>query len=255
MIKLMVSDLDGTLLPYSRESVSKEAMELVHEIIVSGVTFAVSSGRTFGELIGFLPGLCDKIYYTCCDGALTIKDGKVIYARKIEASDIEQFFRHKSTDFSFVLHGAFENYGYGKLPAEADRFNCKPINGIFEIKDKIFKITSFGDTINLPEYSGLRTHWDGTNKTAQYVNRYCSKGTALSDLQTRLMLTKYDTAVFGDRGNDVCMVKGSKLSYCIGDRCAELSKACTYQFDDIESALAHFIDSGVNKPNNIKPGC
>jgi len=55
------------------------------------------------------------------------------------------------------------------------------------------------------------------------------------------MLTKYDTAVLGDRGNDVCMVKGAKLSFCIGNRSDELAEVCTYGYDRGESALEHIL--------------
>ena len=54
-------------------------------------------------------------------------------------------------------------------------------------------------------------HWDGgENAVSQYVNRFCDKGAALSDLQVRLMLTKFDTACLGDAGNDAAMMKNAK---------------------------------------------
>ncbi len=241
MLKLIVSDLDGTLLPYNQNGITDDVICAIEAILDVGCTFAISSGRTYGELVDYLPMFRDRIYYICCDGAMTVKDGKVLYARKIETSDIELFFKNKSNELSFVLHGAFENYCFGNVPEDAARFNCSSIDCVYGIKDKIFKITSYGDKINLPDHCGIRTHWDGTNKTAQYVNRYSNKGTALSDLQMRLMLTKYDTAVLGDRGNDVCMTKGAKLSYCIGDRCPELAEVSTYRFDTGAQALINLL--------------
>lgn len=241
MIKLVVSDFDGTLLPYSDSFLSSEILSLIEEILNRGVRFAISSGRNYSELVSFFPNLADRIYFTCCDGALTVKNSNIIYARKIEKSDIEMFFRHKYEGFSFLLHGAFENYYYGNLPAHAKRFNATPVGNIFEIKDKIFKITSYNDRLILPEYCGIRKHWEENSNITQYVNRYCNKGTALSDLQVRLLLTKYDTVVLGDRGNDVCMVKGAKLSYCIGNRCDELATICTERFDNGYDALSNLI--------------
>ncbi len=242
MLKLIVSDLDGTLLPYGNDRVSDTVISTIEKILDCGVVFAISSGRTYGELISILPMFRDRIWYTCCDGAMTVKDDKVLYARKIEMSDLELFFKKASASFSFVLHGAFENYSFGNIPDEAGVYNCKPVCGIYEIKDRIFKITSYGEKVNLPEYTSVRTHWDGgENNIAQYANRYCNKGTALSDLQIRLMLTKYDTAVLGDRGNDVCMTKGAKLSYCIGKRCSELLESSTYNYDSGEEALKNIL--------------
>ncbi|MBR3993979.1 MAG: HAD-IIB family hydrolase [Clostridia bacterium] len=241
MIKLAVSDFDGTLLPYTESSLSSDTISAIEELLDRGVSFAISSGRNYSELISFLPQFADKIFFTCCDGALTVKNGNVIYARKIETSDTEMFFRHKKEGFSFVLHGAFENYYYGDIPAQARGFNALAVGNIFDIKDRIFKITTFGDKINLPEYCGIRSHWEEDSNIIQYVNRFSNKGTALSDLHMKLMLTKYDTAVLGDRGNDVCMAKSAKISCCIGNRCDELASVCTHKFDCGYDALKYLI--------------
>lgn len=243
ILKLIVSDLDGTLLPYGEEKVSDKVISCIERMLDLGIVFGISSGRTYGELESFLPMFRDRIFFTCCDGALTINQGKVLYARKIETNDLERFFGKASSSFSFVLHGAFENYSFGDVPAEAAVYNCKPVGSIYEIRDRIFKITSYGDSLELPEYCSVRKHWDGGDyRITQYANRFCNKGTALSDLQMRLMLTKYDTAVFGDRGNDICMTKGAKLSYCIGERSKELEEVCTYRFDDAETALNNLFE-------------
>ena len=240
MIKLAVSDVDGTLVPESMSGVTDDVVGIIEKIINKGITFAFSSGRTYGELTEMFQTLIDKVYFTCCDGALTVKNGKVLYSRKIEQEDLESFFKHKDSGFSFILHGAFENYGFGELPDEAKRFNCKPVQSVFDVKDKVYKITSYGQIFPYTN-SGLRMHWDGIGIT-QYVNRYCNKGVALSDLQMRLALTKYDTAVFVDSGNDICMVKGAKISYCIENKCEELVNICSERFESGKDALDDFFD-------------
>ena len=72
---------------------------------------------------------------------------------------------------------------------------------------------------------------------AQYVNRFADKGTALSNLQTRLMLTKFDTACIGDSGNDVAMMHNAKASFCVGERSQALRDACQTQVQTAEEAL------------------
>ena len=81
-------------------------------------------------------------------------------------------------------------------------------------------------------------HWDGgPNASAQYVNRFADKGSALSDLQMRLMLTKFDTAAMGDSGNDVAMMHNAKLAIAVGDRCEELRRVCSLHLPTAEAAL------------------
>lgn len=238
MIKLIVSDFDGTLLPYGENAVSSTVGKQIRAALDSGVTFAVSSGRTYRELLTFLPEFADSIYFICCDGAYYVKKGKTLYARKIENTDLALFFGAAREGFSFVLHGAENNYSFGEIPGEASVFAPTKISKASEITEKIFKVTTYGREFKPSPYSGLRMHWDGgENSSAQYVNRFADKGTALSDLQTRLALTKFDTACLGDSGNDVVMMKGAKYSFAIGNRCEALTAAANRNAPTAEAAL------------------
>ena len=79
MIRLTVSDLDGTLMPYGEKCVSPSVISAINRVTDNGITFAVSSGRTYTELLTYLPELSDKAYFICCDGALCVYKNKVIY--------------------------------------------------------------------------------------------------------------------------------------------------------------------------------
>lgn len=238
MIRLIVLDFDGTLMPYGAHAVSEMVKSLLRSAIERGVTVAVSSGRTYGELSSYLSALAEDIWFICCDGAYAVKNGRAHYERKMEAEDLRLFEKNRSAASSLVLHGAFGNYTIGDTPDEASRFTAVPVSRIDDIKEKIFKVTSYGLRMRLPPYCGLRTHWDGgVNESAQFVNRFANKGTALSDLQSRLMLTKFETACLGDSGNDIAMMHNAKISVCVGDRSEELKKVCTHHTATIEDAL------------------
>ena len=236
MIKLIVSDFDGTLCPYGSAGVPRGVRERISSLLERGTVFAVSSGRTYGELIRYLPELANSAYFICCDGAYYIKNGRLLYGRHIALEDLKLLAGVSGA--SFVFHGAETNYGLGTLPDEAARFNCVPISRIGEIGERIFKVTSYGCKLRLPPYCGLRMHWDGgENDGAQYVNRFCDKGAALSDLQMRLMLTKFDTACLGDSGNDIAMMHNATLSFCVGSHSPALEGICTVSVDSAEQAL------------------
>lgn len=240
MVKLIVMDFDGTLKPYGERAVSERAIEYIESAIKKGITFAVSSGRTYSELISFLPQLKDKIYFVCSDGAYYIKNGKTIYERAITPSELSFFASEKN---GVVFYGAHKNYALGEIPKGIEIPNATRISRIGEIKEKVFKITSYGGALRLPVYCGLRLHWAcKTGTSVQYVNRFCDKGAALSDLQMRLMLTKFDTVCIGDSENDIPMVRNAKRSFCIGERCKELANICTDKATRIEDAFEIIFD-------------
>ncbi len=238
MIKLIVSDFDGTLMPFGADGVSSTVKQYIRTALDRGVIFAVSSGRTYGELVSFLPEFQNDLYFICCDGAYYVKNGTVLYEKKIAREDLRFFSAQEDTGFPFVLHGAFQNYTVGALRADTAHFQATHLPHVSDVREDVFKITTYGPVKRLPPYCGLRTHWDGgPEKMSQYVNRFANKGTALSDLQMRLILTKYETACIGDSGNDVAMMKNAKHAICIGDRSPELKAVCNTFAKTPEEAL------------------
>ena len=83
MNRLVVSDFDGTLKPFDREDVSQDVKRRIDALLEKGVIFAVSSGRTYGELTAFLPEYVDRIYFICNDGACYFKNEKLLYEKQI----------------------------------------------------------------------------------------------------------------------------------------------------------------------------
>ena len=244
MIKLIVADFDGTLMPYGQREVSPRVIELIEAALEKNVTFAVSSGRTYNELAEHLPTLVDRIYFICCDGAYYLKNQRTMYEKQIANADIEYLIKSNPNQASFVLHGAMANYAVGDLPEEGKRFAARTLTRAEARfpKEKIYKVTAYGAGGQLTPYCGLRMHWDGgPNASSQYVNRFADKGTALSDLQIRLMLNKFDTACLGDSGNDIAMMHNAKYSYCVGERSKELAAACTHHVATAEEALEELL--------------
>lgn len=245
MIKLIVADFDGTLVPYGEKTVSPTVRALIESALQKNVTFVVSSGRTYNELVEHLPEFEDRIYFVCCDGAYYVKNRKTIYEKQIRPADIDFLIRQNGEEASYILHAAFDNYAIGALPDEGARFDPRPMTRAEARfpKEKIYKITAYGAKGQLQPYSELRMHWDGgPHAASQYVNRYADKGIALSNLQMRLMMTKFETACIGDSGNDVAMMHNAKFSFCIGTRSKELASACTSCAPRIEDALAFLLD-------------
>ena len=245
MIKLIVSDLDGTLLPYGEDEISPKVKNLINEALGMGLRFAVSSGRTYGELLKFLPEFRDKIYFMCCDGACAYYSGKLLLSRQIEKEWLNLFERGAAKNVARIYHGDKGDYFYGDIPEEYSKtFNPAPLEKTGLPKnEKIFKITTFGEALKLPRDAALRIHWNGgeTGKTVQYVNRFANKGTCLSLLREKLFLTGFETAVIGDAENDLPMMRGAKISYAVVSRSNALSNSATHSAPDAERALARII--------------
>ena len=56
MIKLVLSDLDNTLLPFGRPRVSPRTIDAIHEVLGAGVLFGPATGRDTVEITRFFDG-------------------------------------------------------------------------------------------------------------------------------------------------------------------------------------------------------
>ena len=231
MIKLIISDLDGTLLPFGEVALSSQISETINKIISSGTHFCISSGRDLCQLTALLPGITDKIYLISFDGALCTKEGRVLYEMPIPGEAVAYAAR-TSSEGAVLLHGIDRIYALGDPPASLkSQVPTVPINSVKELPQgvRIYKITKFEKPLPGSPTSPLRLHWDGkATGCFEYLCRFANKGAAAKDLQNRLMLTPYDTAALGDGENDVALFKAAAVRICVGDRSEKLQSLATH---------------------------
>ena len=78
MIKLVLSDMDNTLIPFGRERVSQRTIDAIHACQEQGVDFGPATGRDRAELASFFGG--DR---SCYNTAVAANGQKVYYLRSL----------------------------------------------------------------------------------------------------------------------------------------------------------------------------
>ena len=77
-MKLVVSDLDGTLLNDDSE-VSNETIQAIKRLKENGIEFAIATGRSFNSANKIRKKIGLEIYFICNNGAnIYNKNGKMI---------------------------------------------------------------------------------------------------------------------------------------------------------------------------------
>ena len=232
MIKLVVCDLDGTLLPYGEEKIGKNTIDKITALINDGVFFAVSSGRVYSELREFLTDFIDKIYFISSDGALAEFKDNIIFHKPFsnDALNFAISSCHNSTlrffgrDKVWVLNPSGEY--------KSDIIIRKP----FEIKDSVYKIISYGGHVPNFEGSYSRIHYsDGT--LSEYVPPYANKGVTLGALQRHLGISMYETVAIGDSVNDIPMMKNAKYKVAVGKKHTRLHSECNIFTESVDKIL------------------
>ena len=78
MIKLIASDLDGTLLYGRDNTVSEEMFELIRELKNNGIIFAAASGRQYHNLKKLFAPVWQDMAFICENGATVFYEDKII---------------------------------------------------------------------------------------------------------------------------------------------------------------------------------
>ena len=92
MIRLIASDLDGTLLLDGAQQLSNGTIGLIEELKRQGRIFAPASGRQYPNMRRLFAPEKD-LYYICENGALLMKDGNILQQRLMARELGEEMIR------------------------------------------------------------------------------------------------------------------------------------------------------------------
>lgn len=76
MVKLIVSDIDGTLLPYGQINLRPSLFQVIEQLRERGVIFCPASGRQYHSLRGLFAPVQDELAYLCENGAILYGAGR-----------------------------------------------------------------------------------------------------------------------------------------------------------------------------------
>lgn len=244
MIKMIVSDLDGTLLNYAHSS-DKLVFEAIDLALENNIVFVVATGRAIldnGESLG----LADKDIYIISNNGAIIKDGEgnVLYQKQLPKEFIKdtlEKFPHFAFDLITLedsLVNASEQVYRSSFKAErfinrtAFRLAKKRFTNYF-IKGKRFEVP-IDELINYPIVKMNCRVPNEADKQAylEHINQYPSvmnlpfsnrifevtdkevnKGMAVTFLANHLNIPHNQVVVFGDGGNDAPMLEAFEHSY------------------------------------------
>ena len=242
MIKLIVSDLDGTIVPEATFDIDKEYEVVIEKLINKGIVFALASGRQYNSMVKLTPNIGHKIYFLADNAATIIYDSNVMrslyldhkivkdlidYSRKdndmrIVLSRLDGYFIE--SDDKYLRHKVFENLeGLGEEVHDLYKYidgttkvSVLASNRLYEITDNLRKI--WGDKLQI-DISG--SEWiDITDKKA-------TKGYGVKYLQEMFNITKEETLGLGNSYNDIELLKNSGLACVPIDSHDDIKKYAT----------------------------
>jgi Cof subfamily protein (haloacid dehalogenase superfamily) len=267
MIRLIVSDLDGTLLR-DDHTLSEYTKAVIHRVSEQGIDFMLATGRIFGGARKYARQLNLNTPILACNGALIKEaEGKLIYGRPLREEPLERVFQ-LLTDMKYYFHcyseesfytrqldayiSAFYNFDKG-LPGD-ERFPMVEIDPMELIgKDAVYKVLARceGDE-NRRELYGLLTQIEGISITVSWHNSFdicadeVSKAAAIDLYAKKKGISPSEIICFGDNYNDIDMIRYAGLGITLENGVDEIKEAADYvavgnNEDGVAKAIEKFV--------------
>lgn len=250
MIKLVLSDVDGTLVKDGTSDLNPEYYQVIRDLKKKGIIFAVASGRSFDSIASlFAPVVNDIIivaengaYINCRDYDIheDVIDKELFYQlvddiRLIDGGIIVACCKKKTyvdTDDEKFLDMICNGYGN----------NIERIGDVKNIKEDIIKVSIYHHIDAVAVAGDFIDKWkpcihavcSGTN-WVDCMNISTNKGSALRSIQKTLSIKKEETMVFGDNLNDIEMIENAGYSFAVGNA-----------RDEVKAAAINLADTNIN---------
>jgi Cof subfamily protein (haloacid dehalogenase superfamily) len=254
MIKLLVSDLDGTLLDHSKKVASRDR-EALTEAAGQGLELCLASGRMHSEITRVMDEIGFAAHSVSQNGAfIHLKDGSLLQSKSfVPELAAEIFGISKPYDLVKLICNAEGNHI--THPTEAsNRIQARMFEPFIVYPQaeealmrqlRAAKFSFFGEMELLQQVRQELNNRIGDQLTMYVSDHDCldimplhvSKGDSLPLLLEAINLQADEIACIGDSFNDISMFGITPHSFAMAGAHADVKKAANYQVRSVAEAL------------------
>ncbi len=238
MIRLIASDIDGTLLHGEQTEISPVIFQEIRRLREQGILFCPASGRQYSSLRRLFAPVADELIYLCENGAVVYGPGNpgpmlcktpMSRARALElCGDILSLPGRE-----VLISGANTSYLCPKHPDIVDHIryfvgnNTVLLSTPEEITEDIIKVSAYCRDGAAGTEPLLSPKWGSEFRCAVAGEKWldftlADKGTGLAQLCSALGISLDETAAFGDNYNDLPMLRLAGSPYIMEHAAPEL---------------------------------
>ena len=249
-IKLILTDIDGTILPYGQGTVSDACRRAFHAALDAGIRIGPASGRGAARVAPVFSGdeACCKTVLAS-NGMEVYLDGLLVHESHLEREDIIALADATRElegcgvicfdgPQALVVSGTIENLrksfpAYAPTARYVDEIPRKPI-----VKTNAFTPVDDQVTLHVLEFLRSRVpHIDYSMPQPGFVNMTphgWNKGEAVKLLCRQLGIELEQAVVFGDAGNDVEMLSAVPNSVAVAGAAPDAKAAARWHIGAVE---------------------
>lgn len=233
MIKIIFSDMDGTLLDENGQ-LPEEFPQVIEEMKEYGVLFAPASGRQYYSLRDSFPDYKDVFLFVAENGTMVMYKGKEISSspmpRKLALKALREGLENTPAfcvacgkKSAYILKSQYKP----EFMAEVSKYfsHAQAVESFEDIEDDIIKVSFFDADANaaktlypyLKKYNGRLQVVLASAYWVDIIGFGINKGMAIQQVQKKLRITPKECAAFGDYMNDAEMMSSVYYSYAMAN--------------------------------------
>ena len=257
MIRMIASDLDGTLLVGGSTEISARMLSLIGELGRRNIRFCPASGRQYGSqrnLFRALPS-ADDLVYICENGAVAFEREAVVSKTALPRGWADAIARQVLDDPESELLLSGERTCY-LIPKRADYVDhvrhflgndTTIVERVGDVAEDILKVSAYCRDGAENGYARLAPDWGGRLSVAVAGERWvdctrANKGTALREICALHGLRPAEVVVFGDNFNDLEMFAFAGRSYAMRSAAAQVRSSARAVCDSVEETVEQLLD-------------
>lgn len=256
MIKLVASDLDGTLLPHYNSFVDPEMFDIIRELKAHDILFMPASGRQHPNLELLFAPVKDEIAYMCENGCLIYCGGKLVHKEHLDRTAGLELLHAimEKPGAEALVSGEETCYVQPKNPAylrylrEEVHNNVTVVDDIFDTPEEYFKISVYEkkDDGRAGEYwhrlfdDKLTVVTSGVG-WIDMMDKGINKGSAITWLMDYLSIKAKEIMAFGDNYNDEEMLDIVEYSYAMSAAPKEIRDFSYGTTSSVKDTLREFL--------------
>lgn len=241
MIKLIATDMDGTLLNNNNE-IHHDFIDVFEKLQEKDIIFAAASGRQYFNLLKRFEDVKDKMMFIAENGTLVVYKGEELFINPLDRNIAKELVTigRNIENAHIVLCGKNSAYVENtdeKFIKEVEKYYEKyeVVKDVNEIEDDILKV-------GICDFNGSQEnsnkYYDDYREDLQVsisgkiwldiTNKGANKGVAIKALQEKMGIDFNETMVFGDYLNDLEMMEVAYHSYAMENAHDDLKKVSRF---------------------------
>lgn len=240
MFKMIVTDLDGTLLNEKRKP-SEETKQYLMNLKRQGYIIVIATGRMYTSILDATDGAIFANYLISDTGACTYKiSGETIFQNLISKDIVRKILDYYNDDFRYIdICDKTTIYRYSKITSSKTDFikiitekeellkNNLEVCHISIAMNTNEKVLELYDKLlqNFPELEVLMMQDSfKSNKWIEMTVKGCSKYWAIKNLANYLNISNEEIIAFGDGLNDIDMIRNCGYGVAMKNALPEVKK-------------------------------